>query len=136
MAFDECGEVIHEVIKNWDEVLNKNCCWNFAQHGRDGCGNEDGYDIAIATRELLARPERKKLLLVLSDGAPGNTNYCREAIAHARKQGIQVVGIYFEEGECRGNSTFEHMYQKDFICCPLNELDMNLNNVFKKFSRS
>ena len=136
VAFDEYNAIIHEVIKNWDESLTNNMCWNFCKHGRDGAGNEDGYDIAVATRELMARPETKKLLLVLSDGTPGNTKYCHDAIASARKQGIQVIGIYFETGNCRSNPQFENMYEKDYICCPVSEIDENLEKIFKKFSKS
>ena len=65
VAFDTCGPVIHEVIKGWDESQKLNCCWNFAKHGRNGCGNDDGYDILVAQKELLSRPEEKKLLIVL-----------------------------------------------------------------------
>ena len=90
----------------------------------------------IAARELLARPEKNKLLVVLSDGTPGDPGYCKAAIEKARKAGIKVSGIYFEIGECRRNPQFEKMYQKDFICCPLNELDGNLQRIMKKFSRS
>lgn len=135
VAFDYHGAVIHEVIKEWDENLRKNCCWNFFKKGRDGYGNEDGYDIQVATRELLARPERKKMLLILSDGAPGDYNLCREAIRAARKVGIQVHGIYFEENGYDAE-TFEQMYEKDYIICQLNELDSHLQNIMKRFSRS
>ena len=136
VAFDYRSCVMHEVIKNWDEVLRKNCCWNFCLHGREGWSNEDGYDIQIAERELLARPESKKLLIVLSDGAPGDTAYCKKAIEHARKAGIQVNGIYFEEGDYRDDQTFANMYLKDYVCCELKDLDGNLNKIMKKFSRS
>lgn len=136
VAFDYSGCVMHEVIKNWDEVLSKNCCWNFCLHGRTGYGNEDGYDIQVAEKELLSRPESKKLLIVLSDGAPGDITGCHNAIEHARKAGIQVNGIYFEEGSYRDDKTFVYMYSKDYICCELKELDANLNKIMKKFSRS
>lgn len=136
VAFDYSGCVMHEVIKNWDEVLSKNCCWNFCLHGRTGCGNEDGYDIQIAEKELLSRPESKKLLIVLSDGAPDDTTGCHNAIEHARKAGIQVNGVYFEEGPYRDDETFAYMYSKDYICCELSKLDTNLNKIMKKFSRS
>lgn len=138
VAFDSGGTVIHEVIKGWNEVQKKNCSWNYVLHGREGGGNEDGYDIMIATHELLKRPERKKMLVVLSDGAPGNRNLVRNAVRAARKKGIEVYSIYFNN---RGISdadinTFKDMYEKDFIACELSELDGELSKIFKKFSRS
>ena len=138
VAFDSWGKVIHEVIKNWDEWLSQNCCWNYALHGREGGGNEDGYDIMIATRELLARPEKKKMLVVLSDGAPGSRSLVNKAVKDARRKGIEVYSIYFEEGRVdhRAEAVMEEMYERDYVVCPLDELDEHLNKLFKKFSRS
>ena len=137
VAFDTNGQIIHEVIKGWDESQKLNCCWNFAQHGRSGCGNDDAKDILIAQRELLSRHEEKKLLIVLSDGAPSSVEQTRVAIAETRKKGINVYGIYFEEG-CIGSDAkeFEYMYEKDFVCCELNNVDEELTKLMMKFSRS
>lgn len=136
VAFDcDWNGVVHEVIKDWDENLHQNCCINFGAHGRDGGGNEDNYDIAIATRELLARPERNKMLVVLSDGAPGDTRATKEAIADARKKGIKVVGIYFEEGGIEDAEDFIYMYEKDYILSDMLEVEKNLTKVIAKFSK-
>ncbi len=137
VAFDENrSNVVHEVVKNWEERLKKNCCWNFYKHGRTGSGNEDGYDIMIATRELLKRPESKKMLCILSDGAPGDCGLVREAVRKARKKGIEVYAIYFEIGSIgRSANDFKYMYEKDYVCCSLPEVDENLSKLFKKFSR-
>ena len=136
VAFDEDGPIIHEVIKNWDEWLSNNCCWNYALHGREGFGNEDGYDIKVATRELLARPE-KKMLVILSDGAPGSRSLVKQAVKDARKKGIEVYSIYFEEGEVDSYAerVMQEMYEHDYVVCPLTELDEHLYKLFKKFSR-
>ena len=138
VAFDEDGPIIHEVIKNWDEWQAQNCCWNYALHGREGCGNEDGYDILVATKELLARPERKKMLVILSDGAPGSQSLVNKAVKEARKKGIEVYSVYFEEGGVSdyADNAMKFMYERDYVVCPLDELDENLNKLFKKFSRS
>lgn len=137
VAFDTCGPVIHEVIKGWDESQKLNCCWNFAKHGRNGCGNDDSYDILVAQKELLARPEEKKLLIVLSDGAPASVENTKIAIADTRKKGINVFGIYFEEGQIGSDANeFQYMYQKDFVCCELSDVDNELTKLMIKFSRS
>ena len=137
VAFDTCGKVIHEVIKGWEESQKLNCCWNFAQHGRSGCGNDDAKDILVAQRELLARPEEKKLLIVLSDGAPSSIEQTKVAIEETRKKGISVFGIYFEEGRIGSDAKeFQYMYQKDYVCCELSAVDAELTRLMIKFSRS
>lgn len=136
VAFDEWGTISHELIKSWNEVQRKNCSWNFCLHGRDGYGNEDDRDILIAQRELLRRPERRKLLIVLSDGAPGNVEATRRAIEETRRKGIDVFGIYFERGGIGPDAdTFKHMYVKDYVCCRLDEVDENLSRLLYRFSR-
>ena len=137
VAFDTCGPIIHEVIKGWDESQKLNCCWNFAKHGRSGCGNDDAKDILVAQRELLARPEEKKLLIVLSDGAPSSVEQTKAAIDETRKKGIGVYGIYFEEGRIGSDAKeFQYMYQKDYVCCELSDVDNQLTKLMIKFSRS
>lgn len=138
-AFDYWGGVVHEVIKGWDESTQKNACWNFCLHGRQGCGNADAFDIAIAARELSTRPEAKKMLVVLSDGMPteASEGQTKSEIDKARKAGIKVCGIYFEEGDIgRDAAGFKAMYQRDYICCELSQLDKELSKIFKSFSRS
>ena len=138
VAFDENRSVIHEVIKGFDEQQRKNCCWNFCLYGRNGGGNEDGYDIMVATQELLKRPEKKKLLLVLSDGAPAKKELVKSAVKSARSKGVTVNSIYFTEG-CitqRDISSLAYMYEKDYVCCELDKLDAQLQRLFKNFSRS
>lgn len=139
VAFDEYGTVHHQVIKGWNESLRKNCCWNFCEHKSSGYGNADGFDIQIATRELMKRPERKKLLIVLSDGMPSGATpgYTKGAIEAARAKGIQVSGIYFENDKIGHEAEkFKKMYQKDYICCKASEIDHNLTKILMKFSRS
>ena len=137
VAFDEYDLIMHEKIKDWEETSKRSMSWNFYLHGREGCGNEDGYDIQIATRELLSRPEDKKLLVVLSDGAPGNCRLVNKAVKDARKKGIKVCAIYFEENmDCYENPRFASMYEKDYIVCPHTEIDKNLEKIVKKFSES
>ena len=137
VAFDYSGGVIHEVIKGWEESQKMNCCYNFALHGRNGCGNCDNYDIDVAAKELMARPERKKLMIVLSDGAPADSEATRKAIANARKKGITVFGVYFEEGAIGSQAnTFKKMYEKDYVCVPADQIDDTLTKLMIKFSRS
>lgn len=140
VAFDSVGSgmIVHEVVKNWDESLEENCCWNYCLKGRQGCGNEDDKDIRIATREILKRPESKKIIIILSDGAPSDTEAVKRAVDDARRKGIQISSIYFEEGAVRKKAIeqFEHMYTKDYVCCPADEISPNLSKIMKKFAHS
>ena len=141
---DDYRTVCHQVIKGWDESLRMNCSWNYCVHKNPGHGNADGCSIAVAAKELSERHEKKKLLVVLSDGAPTEgskdpVGLTEKAIAEARKRRIQVSGIYFEEGDIDPNGdarVFHQCYKKDYVLCPLSDLDKNLQNVLIKFSRS
>ena len=100
-------------------------------------GNEDEYDIRIATKELLKRPEKNKILIVLSDGTPGDCEATKKAIADARQKGVKLAGIYFEEGMIGSEaSDFKDMYQRDYICCTTEEIDENLSRILHKFALS
>ncbi len=136
VSFTTRTGIIHKVIKGWDEQHPWNCCFNFLCH-HDGIqyGNDDNYDIRIATQELLKRPEKNRILIVLSDGTPSDVEDTRTAIDEARKRGIKVAGIYFEIGEigyCADD--FKHMYQRDYVCCTTDEIDKNLSKILKAFA--
>lgn len=119
VAFDEGGKIVHEVIKNWNDNFNHSCSYNFFHKGRSGCCNADYHDITIATEELLARPEREKILIVISDGLPCGTKGCngspneavKEAVEIARSRGIKVVGIYVDDVvRAADRKAYEEMY--------------------------
>lgn len=136
VSFTTRTGIIHKVIKGWDEQHPWNCCYNFLRH-HDGIqyGNDDNYDIRIATQELLKRPEKNRILIVLSDGTPSDVEDTRKAIDEARKRGIKVAGIYFEIGEIGYDADdFKHMYQRDYVCCTTDEIDKNLSKNLKAFA--
>ena len=92
------------------------------------------YDIGIAAKELLSRPEQKKMLVVLSDGQPTESlsSGDEDDNRHGPEEGIQVSGIYFEEGSIgRDAGTFRHMYGKENgICVTTKEIDEDLEKLF------
>ena len=75
------------------------------------------------------------MLVVLSDGAPGNVEATKQAIADARKQGIKVVGIYFEEGPVQYADAFVYMYEYDYVACEMSMIESELSTVIRSFSR-
>ena len=136
VSFTTRTGIIHKVIKGWDEQHAWNCCYNFLRH-HDGIqyGNDDQYDIRIAAKELLQRPEKNRILIVLSDGTPSDVEDTKAAIDEARKRGVKVAGIYFEYGEIGMDADdFRHMYQRDYVCCTTDEIDKNLSKILKAFA--
>lgn len=121
-AFEAHGNrrVRHEKIKDWHEKLPYGGAYNFLMNKHCGAGNKDGYSIRIATKELLSQPYTKKILIVLSDGLPsdysggyraGMTDVY-QAVQSARKQDIEVIPIYFGEGDKSEVSNFLAMYDR------------------------
>jgi cobaltochelatase CobT len=69
------------------------------------CLNVDGVSIEKAGRELLKRPEKRKVLMVLSDGEPNDGYSCiqgglerhlKNVINSLAAQGVEVFGIGIE----------------------------------------
>lgn len=134
-AFDSSGKIRHQLIKDWNEDFNCNCAYNFLLQGQFGRSNEDDKDIIIATKELLNRSERNKLLVYMSDGAPSNLNATRQAVMAARSKGIKVVGLYFDSYNLEGKDFKFIMSDKNAIVCRPDEITNNLVATFKEFSR-
>lgn len=113
-AFDAAGtdKVMHEVIKEFDEVAPANLSFNFRDLGRSGWGNKDGYSIRVAAKQLSMRPEKDKILIIASDGFP--TEYrggfdegiadVKSAVEEARKAGIRTIGMYMYRATCSHTS--------------------------------
>lgn len=130
--------VVHEVVKNFSETKKKSCSWNHFVHSYPGGGTPTSEAVTVATKELVRRPEAKKLLVVLTDGEPNNIDATQKAIETARKSGVMVSGIYFEEGKIGQESmkTFEKIFKKDYVACELSEVDRQLEKVLRTFTRS
>lgn len=102
-------------------------------------GNRDGYSVRVAARELNARPEPQKLLIVLSDGMPADDfAYQRRvafadtarAVREAEKAGIGVIGIYF--GDERDLPGARMIYNNLIYAQRLEHLPAILGRVLKK----
>lgn len=134
---DDCYSVRHQVLKNWSEKVNSNGSYNFLTHCYANGGNKDGYSIRVATEELLHRPERKKILIVLSDGLPSayekndGKKDVNDAVRKARKAGISVISIFF--GDDSERSVFVKMYEKNCIITEPEGIDAELVRLMKRF---
>lgn len=143
-AFDSRGikQVSHEVVKEFDEVTEPNLAFNFRDLGRDGWGNKDGYSIRVATQQLLARPEKDKILIIASDGFPteyrgGHAEGCadvKSAVAEARKAGVRTVGMYmYHEQNDNDFAVFQDMYGPEIIFASLDEIEDELTRILKRY---
>lgn len=89
--------------------------------------NRDGFSIRVAAKELSARREKNKFLLVFSDGEPAAYNYSQNgivdtnvAVAEARKSGIEVIGMFLADGEIdeQEDLTMKNIYGKERLMIP------------------
>lgn len=136
------SNVRHRVIKEWtDRGKVRNYCFNSMTHCRPGGCNMDGYSIRVATTQLLARREKKKVLILLSDGLPsayGNEREgiedVRSAVKEAKDKGIIVIPIMFGDQEfvTSSISKYRHMYGGDVIACSPRRITTEFTQLFKK----
>ena len=98
------GKVNHYVVKDFNDKKGGNASWTYFNHNYSKSGNMDGYNIRVALQELKQRKERKKVLIILSDGQPcGDYVYygslamadVKNAIREGRKDGIHIFNIMF-----------------------------------------
>src|SRR5690625_4353988 len=89
--------------------------------------NRDGFSIRVMTKELEARRENNKFLLVFSDGQPAAMNYeekgivdTHQAVLEARKKGIDVIGMFLAKDEITESedATMKNIYSRHRIMVP------------------
>lgn len=139
--FSSSYSVTHWVVKSFDHKDRNNASYNALSMVRPQGGNCDGYSIRIATEELSKRREKKKVLIVLSDGLPSDYSSAREgmsdvcaAVEEARAKHIEVFSImYGDEDFQRGQyQSFIDMYKRNVIPSNPDTIIKNLSNLFKK----
>src|SRR5690625_4715742 len=89
--------------------------------------SRDGFSIRVLAKELTARREKKKFLLIFSDGEPAASGYDQNgivdtnvAVAEARKKGIDVIGMFLSDGEVteHEDETMKNIYGKERLMIP------------------
>lgn len=135
--------VVHHVVKDFNENnTHYNYSFNALKYRRAEGGNKDGYSIRVATKELLKRPEKDKVLIILSDGLPEDYKGgmrrgivdVKQAVKEARKAGILVVAIMFGTEEFRNANmeVYRYMYEKNIISCDPSNITNQLIRMLKK----
>ena len=121
----------HYTIKDFDQTGPANASIAFGSIANEkitaGGGNKDGYSIRVATKELMKRAEKRKVLVVISDGEP--TDYSggtvegmkdvKRAVCEARRQGIIVIALLIGSRRDIQEMRSRHveMYGKSLISC-------------------
>ncbi|GGB40534.1 VWA domain-containing protein [Virgibacillus dakarensis] len=89
--------------------------------------NRDGFSIRVMTKELAARREKNKFLLIFSDGEPAASGYDQNgivdtnvAVVEARKKGIEVIGMFLADGviDEHEDATMQNIYGKERLMIP------------------
>jgi len=91
------------IFKQFHETVNTTVKKRFAaaEHGVELRNNVDGECVAIAAERLAKQPEKRKILLVLSDGVPSAYGashrafgtHLKKTIGEVTQRGIETVGI-------------------------------------------
>ena len=89
--------------------------------------NRDGYSLRVVVEKMLLRQEKHKLLLVFSDGEPSAQGYEQQgimdthrAVSDARKQGIDVVGMFLAKDEIaeQDDKMMQSIYGNERVMVP------------------
>lgn len=123
VAFDGgTNAVEHCVIKDFDQKERGNRCMDAMGQIAAGNGNKDGYSIRAAALDLAKRTERRKILLVLSDGLPSGyfseaeaIDDVRTAVQAARRRGLLVIPIIYTARTDENVDAYRRMYEKSMI---------------------
>lgn len=133
--------VQHLVLRDFDEATSKNSCWESLGVCGPGGTNCDSANIRLATAELERRREKKRVLLVLSDGEPSAFSSqasaeveVREAVREARRKGVIVIPIMFGSSHFleASREAYSRMYEKDILACEPREITARLANLIRE----
>ena len=94
------------IFKAYSETLNE-CKGALSALAKCGGGcNSDGEALALAHARMVARPEKRKVMMVLSDGMPqcsgnlglrGLRNHLIEVVADIKRSGTEVIAIGIQD---------------------------------------
>ena len=138
--------VNHYIVKDFnDNKPNVNYSTTFALNSQANNCNMDGFSIRVATQELIKRNEKRKVLIILSDGCPNGDSHfsysgkdaqsdVKDAIRHTRKNGINVFNIMFGSKGDREYliPIFKYMYEKGIVNCDPKNITSSLLKIVKK----
>ncbi|TCK01341.1 UNVERIFIED_ORG: von Willebrand factor type A domain-containing protein [Anoxybacillus amylolyticus] len=134
-------KVIHHVVKGFEENRKGSYVVNALYERQANGANKDGFSIRVAAKELLKRPEKEKVLIVLSDGLPVEYSSEQEAlddvkkaVKEARKSGVHVIAMMFGDEEFRVSHVekYKYMYENSIINCRPEHIPSQLSRVLRR----
>lgn len=141
------NEVKYDLFADFDNISNLDR-YRLMKITADDC-NRDGCAIEIAAAHLHARPEKIKMLIVVSDGLPNDPdassvngeryvddvarNDVRNIVHRWRKKGLEIVAFAIDCGEA-GKNAFDFMYGAENVVDIQNiaTLPKRMTRIFKK----
>ena len=137
----------HENLK--DETVYLHCCADFETDEKDRFriagmqpygSNRDGTALWYAGSRLLERPEKQKLLFVISDGAPNANQYggigAKRDLQKIRKKLLQQ-GVFFQAAAIGSDKeAIQEIYEESFLdITDLEQLPALLTKKLLRFIR-
>lgn len=136
-TFSTFGGNLSKVIKDWnDNDMTRNYAESYSRCNSPDGGNNDDFAILAASMQLLKRPEKNKLLIVIGDGeipCPANV---KRVIQWSRKQGIFIVFVFISESQEILRSMegrIKEVYEKMYTLCEPEKISDVLVGYMKKF---
>jgi hypothetical protein len=134
-AFTErTPNAMHYIVKEYAEKRSKLQIFDdCARITRKMAQNADGESVMWAAKDLVARSEARKILIVLSDGSPASDNggdcytYTRDVIAHVSKwRGLELYGIGVQD------RSVEKLYPEHEVLENVGDLEHCLLRLIKR----
>ena len=98
MSFHRRCPVAYDLFKDWDESLrHKKVVARFAGYRATG-GTPLSDGVAFALQSIGERPERHRVIVVLTDGVPNEKAVMRRLVRQAHEAGIWVIGVGIGSG--------------------------------------
>lgn len=131
--YDRDTPLVMPIYKTFDERLNTivKSRIAYALNAQNGlAGNIDGECLRIAANRLHARPEKRKIMLVLSDGQPAGSHraapHLKRTVKDIIKEGIECIGIGIKTDAVR------KFYDNNVVLNDTNELPNEVMGQLKK----
>jgi cobalamin biosynthesis protein CobT len=134
--FSRTEPIYMPIYKEFSERVNPSVRKRFAaaEHFVRMQNNVDGESIEVATQRLLRRPEKRRVLIVLSDGQPAwhchdydlPMRHTKQAVEKAEASGVETIGIGILD------NTVRHFYPKHIILSDLQSLPAAVMTELKK----
>lgn len=135
VRFSRVEPIYMPIYKDFDERLTPDVKKRFAaaaMNARHMRNNIDGECVEIAIQRLARRPEKRKVLMVLSDGQPYAMGQLTEqygklhsVVAEAPKFGVELIGLGIMDSSVRG------YYPRSMVLSSLTDLPKAVMNELR-----